>query len=138
VCDIRRHCGDIACLHQYACTWATGVFIVDIPHNFVRQLHEPLNTIITVNDGQDVLLSRRAEQTIFAYRGDRRVPSYVRARQISKEIEAVQLFFKAGLSMNLWLILSDIGKGAVDRVALSSPRSGESPSRPGIRLVGTR
>ena len=95
-----------------------GFLVADLPGDLIADLDKPLDPVVAVNDRQDVFLGGRAEQAITTYGYDGRIPGHVGAGQVFEQVKGVDLILKARLGMNLGLVLFDIGKGAVDRIAV--------------------
>ena len=96
---IGGHGGHIAGLHDHPCARRAGIFIATVPLNFVTHLEEPLNAIVAVNHGQNMLLRRRTAETKLHYRRERRIPRHLRARQEREQIECMDFVLEARFGM---------------------------------------
>src|SRR5271167_1464428 len=70
-----------------------------------------------MHDRQSVFLGRRTEQAVLYDRAHRRVPRHLGSGQITEEVEGMDLVLEARLWVDLGLVLVDVQKMAIDRVA---------------------
>ena len=85
--------------------------------DFVAHLEKPFDTVIAVDDRQNVFFCGRAHEAVLDHRGETRVPRDLTAGQECKQIKRMHLIFKAGLGMQLRHVLGYICESAVHRGA---------------------
>ena len=112
--DVGGHRADIAGLHHDPRPNSAGIAVLDLPGDLVAQLQEPLDPVVAVDDRENVLLGRRAEQRVLADAHDRRVPCDIGAREVCEEAERRYLALESGLDLDHRLALIDIAEHAVD------------------------
>ena len=115
--DIGGHRGYVSGAHDDLGPQGAGFPVRHIPVDLIRQLDEPLDPIIAMDDREDVLLGCRTEQAVFADRHHRRVPGHIRSRQVGEKAESLDLVLEPRLSDDLWLVLGDIDEVLVDGVS---------------------
>ncbi|MPM50858.1 hypothetical protein SDC9_97604 [bioreactor metagenome] len=114
---ISGHGGDVARLHDHAGQRLAGVLVGAVPLDLVAHLKEPFHAVVGVQNGQDVLFSRRAHVAVLDHAGERRIPRDLRAAQEGEQVEGVHLVLEPRLWMQFRLVLRHIGKAAIDRRA---------------------
>ena len=64
--NVGGHGAHIPRLHGYSRAGCARVSVFDRPVDLIGQLHKPLDTVVAMNDRQDVLLGRGAVQAVGA------------------------------------------------------------------------
>src|SRR5262249_12646203 len=118
VANVRRHRRNIAGLHDDFRARLSAAPVLDLPNDLVARLNKPFDAIISMEDRQDVFFRRRTHQTVLHDRADRGIPGDVGSREITEQIERVNFALKSRFGVNLRLILRNITKLAIDRVAV--------------------
>src|SRR6202000_789169 len=91
--------------------------ILDVPDDFVAYLDEPLNAVVAVKNGQQMLLGGPAVRAFLTVRHHRRHPRNVGSGSISEHVKRMNLVFKTRFGMNFGGVLRHIEELAVDRLA---------------------
>jgi len=131
---IGRHRRHVSCLHDDAGERFSGIAVIAAPMDLVTHLEELFDTIVPVNDWQDVFLGGGTHEAVFDHRGEGRIPGDLGAGQV----EGMHFIFKTGLGVELRRVLRNIGKGPVDWCTADTLRKGKSPRKPTQRWASSR
>src|SRR5215212_8963477 len=99
--DISGHCAYVTGFHDDTTTWIAGVFVLDVPVNFVRQLNEPFVAIVAMNYRQHVFLTGHAADAGAGDGSEGGIPGDIGTCNMVKQVERMHLVFKAGFDLNI-------------------------------------